>query len=77
MDSDGAGFRRPTLWSSASLTRLGSGATLGTSGFTMVSDGMGGNNYVNQVVQGSIGLPVSPAALLIFAHGYAAQDRRS
>lgn len=49
MDSDGAGFRRPTLWSSASLTRLGSGATFGTSGFTMVSDGMGGNNYVNQV----------------------------
>lgn len=46
MNSGGSGNRFPTLWSTASLTKLGSGTPLATSGFTMVSRLMNGYNYV-------------------------------
>lgn len=45
-DASATGFRKATLWSASSLTKLGSGAPIGSSGFTLLSRSVGGYNYM-------------------------------
>ncbi len=43
----GAGNRRATLWSTSSLTKLGTGAPIGVNGFSLISRAMNGYNYMS------------------------------